>query len=173
MTEAPLLRTEEFTTFAGVPTKIGEGFSLENADADSVVGYMARLCITESEQLRVSFQTECPAEFAGGVLIIDLYNDEAGYDNLEQQYQQTVQEGRSETEFWLSLGDNPPEEAFLRFFTLDPAGYRLENVRIYRGEPLPKVPAGPWAGVGICFLLLAGTVLMWIMNRGDKRRKSA
>jgi len=162
VTETPLLQTNDFTAFDGKPAEAGGTLPLKNAVPNEAVGYMAKLMLSELEQIQISFQTECPDEFAGGSLSIDLYNFEAGYDNPEQEYQLILQEGHNEAAFHLTPGENPPEEAFLRIFTLDPAGYWLEDVQIYREERLPKVPAGLWIGVGLCFLLLAGTVLMQI-----------
>lgn len=170
VTDTPLLQTEDFLTFAGVPAEADGVLSLENAVQGEAAGYMARLRLSGLEQVQVSFQIECPAEFAGGLLSIDLYNFEADYDSLEQEHQLTVQEGNNEVTFWLAPGEDPPEEAFLRIFTLDPAGYRLEDIQVCQGELLPKISAVLWIGVGIWFLLLAGTVFMWMTNPGTKKK---
>lgn len=169
VTEAPI--PESFTTFAGVPAETGGVFFFENVVPGEVVGYMTTLRLSGLDRIQISFQVECPAEFAGGILFIDLYNLEAGYDNPEQDYHLTVQEGHSEVAFAMAPGENPPEYAYLRIFTLDPAGYRLEDIRIYCEERMPKVSVGLWIGAGICFLLLLGTVAMWMANQTEKKRR--
>lgn len=169
VTDTPLLRSEEFISFAGAPAGTGGGLRLENTASGAAVGYMARLRLTGLEQIYISFQMECPAEFAGGTLVIDLYNSEAEYDNPEQEYRLTIQEGHSEVECQLTPGESPPEEAFLRVFTLDHAGYQLEEIRICRMELLPRVPVGLWVGVGVCYLALAGTGIVWMVNRKNRR----
>ena len=73
---------------------------------------------------------------------MELYNYEAGYDSPEQEYEMTMQAGRNEAEFTLIPGAERPEMAQLRFFTLDRAGYSLEDVRIYGQTVGPKVPVG-------------------------------
>ena len=77
----------------------------------------------------------------------------------------TVQAGHNEAEFSLDPGWEHPDTALLRFFTLDRAGYALEDVQIHEQTLLPKVSNGLWAGMGVCFLLLAGTAAAALLLR--------
>ena len=160
----PLLATEDFISFAGQPAKPGGEFLLENGTAGTAVGYQAGLDLAALDGVLISFQTECPAEYAGGTLFVDLYNGEAGYDSPEQEFVLTVQAGHNEASFVLEPGPDHPDTVLLRFFTLGRAGYALEDVQIYEQVPMPKVSAGMWIGVGACFLLLAGTAVCRIMK---------
>ena len=160
----PLLVTEDFTSFAGQPAEPGGAFLLENEAQGTAVGYQAELDLAALENVQISFQAECPAGYAGGILHVDLYNGEAGYDSPEQEFSMTVQAGHNEAAFTLAPGAEHPDTAQLRIFTLDRAGYSLEGVQIHEQRPLPKVSGGIWAGVGACFLLLAGTVICRIIK---------
>ena len=160
----PLLVTEDFVSFAGQPAEPGGAFLLENEAQGTAVGYQAELDLAALENVQISFQAECPAGYAGGILHVDLYNGEAGYDSPEQEFSMTVQAGHNEAAFTLAPGAEHPDTAQLRIFTLDRAGYSLEGVQIHEQRPLPKVSGGIWAGVGACFLLLAGTVICRIIK---------
>lgn len=167
---APQPQTEEFVSFDGAPAEAGGILALENVDPGKAVGYMTRMRLRESEKIQISFQIECPAEFAGGTLYVDLYNYEAGYDNPEQEYQLIVREGHNEAEFLLTPGERSPEEASLRIFTLDPAGYRLENVRVSCVQQQGKVPVELYIGAILCFVLLAVTASMWMIDQEEEKK---
>ena len=162
--EQPLLVTDAFTSFAGQPTEPGGAFFMENETPGTAVGYQAQLNLAELGDVQISFQVECPEGYAGGTLFADLYNSVSGYDAPEQEFSMMLQAGHNAAVFVLDPGLEHPDVAYLRFFTLDRAGYSLENMRIHEQRTLPKIPGGIWIGVGVCFLLLVGTVVCRIIK---------
>lgn len=161
--EEPLLTETDFSDINGLPAEAP--FTFENQDQGEAEGCLADVDLRAVHGICVSFSANCPAEYAGGILFVDLCNGEIGYDYPEQEYQMTLQTGQNKADFVLDPGQEHPDTAKLRFFTLDAAGYRLENMRIYEDIPLPKVPNGLKFGVGVCFLLLAVTAITGAVGR--------
>ena len=137
LTDTPLVSVSDFTGFDGGGTE--QGLLLENQSPGTAVGYQADLTLSGLYSIVISFSVSCPAEYAGGVLIVDLYNYESGYDRPEQEYQLVLQEGDNEAAFSLNPGENAPENALLRIFTVDAAGYEVSELQVYQEQPLPKV----------------------------------
>lgn len=137
LTDTPLVSVSDFTGFDGGGTE--QGLLLENQTPGTVVGYQANLALNGLDSIYLSFSVDCPAEYAGGVLIVDLYNYESGYDSPEQEYQIVLHEGINEAAFSLSPGENAPEQGQLRLFTTDGAGYELKELQVYQEQPLPAV----------------------------------
>ena len=160
-----LLTSESFVSFDGEPAGPGDVLSLKNAAPGTAVGYQAEVDLADRDAIQISFHTECPEIYAGSVLHIDLYDPETGYDGPEQEYEMVMQAGENEAAFMLDPGPEHPETAQLRFFTLDRADYQLEGLEILRAKALPKLTTGGWAGVALCFLLLAGTAAYAILPR--------
>ncbi len=171
--EEPLLTEADFSDISGLPAEeAGAPFTFEDRVQGETVGCLADVDLRAMRGICVSFSVDCPAEYAGGVLFVDLCNGEAGYDYPEQEYQLTLLPGQNEADFILDPGPEHPDTAALRFFTLDTAGYRLENVGIYEEILLPQIPDGLKIGVGACFLLLAVTAAAWAADvRRDKRSR--
>lgn len=169
--EEPLLTETDFSDINGLPAEQASApFTFENQELGEAVGCLADVDLRAMHGICVSFSVDCPEEDAGGILCVDLCNGEIGYDSLEQEYQMTLQAGPNEADFILDPGQEHPDTAKLRFFTLDAAGYRLENVRIYEEISLPKVPDGLKIGAGICFLLLAITVAVGAAGRRNAEK---
>ena len=164
--EEPLLTELDFSDINGLPAELASApFTFESQGQGEAVGCLADVDLRAMHGICVSFSADCPAEYAGGILCVDLCNGETGYDYPEQEYQLTLQAGQNEADFVLDPGQEHPDMAKLRFFTLDAAGYRLENVRIYEDVSLPKVPNGLKIGVGVCILLLAVTATAGAVGR--------
>lgn len=170
-TENPLLAIADFTSFAGEPA--GEdGLVLANDTAGQAVGYFAELPLEGLESIQIVCRVDCPPEYAGGTLVVDLYNLEAGYDNAEQEYRLILEPGVNEACFSLTPGESAPDTAQLRFFTLDPAAYVMQNLMICPLEALPKVAGALLAAGAACFLLLAVTAAVYYMaGRLEKAEK--
>lgn len=154
--EEPLLAIADFVDFSGRPVNEDE-LHLQNNLSGNVAGYTAWLDLREVNPLAVKFTVDCPAEYAGGVLHIDLWNE--GYDNDEQEYKLTLQAGLNEVEFFLDKGADAPESAQLRFFTVDLADYAVIDLQISQAEPMPKISSGLLAGMIVCLVLLLVTAL--------------
>lgn len=173
--EEPLLTTTDFVSFNGSSASF-DMLPMENDDTSQPIGWQAHITLLGVDRLWCSFQLDCPAESAGGILHIDLYNQEAGYDNPEQEYQVTLQPGYNEIEFELSPGTIFPETAQIRFFTWDIAHYNLQDIQIYEAYSVPSVSEGMIIGAGACFCVLLVTVILWVIlkksvGEGNRRGK--
>lgn len=177
--ESPLLNIRDFSSFSNEPVG-GESFLMENRTAGAAVGYLARLSLQELEGIWITFSVECPVEYAGGILYVDLCEPEMGYDNPEQEYSLTLSAGLNQVGFSLDPGVSHPVNANLRFFTLDPAGYEIRNLEIYPEAALPRVGEGLVISMVLSFVLLGVTIMAWRMRsrkevmgqdaeRGEKR----
>ncbi|MBR1494207.1 MAG: hypothetical protein IJ601_04075 [Acidaminococcaceae bacterium] len=90
----------------------------------------ARVPLADSQGIEVSFTVDCPAEYAGSVVHVDLF-DGAGYDFEEQEFQITLLEGLNEIEQSLYKGANAPEEAWLRIFILENAEIEMRRLKLH------------------------------------------
>ena len=159
-TDAPLLAADSFTSFTGEPA--GEdGLRLANSTAGQAVGFAAELPLESRERIQAAFLVDCPPEFAGSILHVDLYEPDAGYDNDEQEATLVMQPGLNAVSLTLWTGENAPESSQLRFFTLDLADCGIYDLSICPVEALPKVGRGLLAAVAACFLILAATTALW------------
>ena len=174
-----LLSATDLSSFANEKVA-GDSFWMENPSAGAAAGYSARLSLQDLERIRIAYSVECPAEYAGGILYVDLYEPEMEYDNPEQEYSLTLSAGLNQVVFSLNPGISHPVNVNLRFFTLDPAGYEIQNIEIYPEAALPKVSKGLAISVGLYFMLLGVTITAWRMRsrkevmgqdveRGEKR----
>lgn len=122
----------------------------------AVAGYTGPLSnLGELECVTIQFQVECPAEFVGNTLIVDLYNYEPSYDNPEQEYHVVLQEGINNISIELLPGQTAPETGELRFFTVNTADYWIENVQVFEKIAQPKVT------MPMTFAVV-GTALLWL-----------
>ena len=160
MTDSPMIGVGDFISFNGEAVP-GDVLQIVNGTPGTVVGYSAWIALDDLDRVQISFQIDCLPEYAGNVLYVDLYELETGYDNAEQQVSVILQEGRNEVEFSLELGENHPQRAQLRFFTLDSADYTIRDISFLMLKLRPKVSVGIIAGAVVCFLLLAGTGRVW------------
>ena len=169
--EEPLLTEADFRDINGLPAEeAGAPFTFENQDQGEAVGSLADVDLRGMHGICISFEVDCPEEDAGGILCTDLCNGETGYDHPEQEFDLVMQAGHNEADFILDPGRQHPDTATLRFFTLDTAGYCLENVQIYEEILLPQVPDGLKIGVGACFFLLAVTAFAAAAGRRNSRK---
>ena len=160
----PLLTAADFATFSGEEAGSGS-LVVENDEPGHAVGWQGKVDLTKLGRLNVSFRLDCPAEYAGGTLFVDLYNYEAGYDDPEQEWVQTLLAGSNDVHCNLIPGEGAPDTALLRLFTLDVIDCEIVDLAVCKEEVLPKVPSGLWVGVGVCFILLAGTVVTALLLR--------
>ncbi len=164
--EMPLLRIEDFTSFRGETAKVPLWF--DNATPGTAVGYSAELQLENLGGVHVLCSFECPEECAGGILHVDLYNADAGYDSDEQEYSFVLQAGVNDVSFSLAPGEAHPQMAWLRIFTLDSARYNISDLYIYREEVLPQVSKKMIVGVIVCFLILGVTMAVQVAAKKKK-----
>jgi FkbM family methyltransferase len=173
--ETPLLDAAAFTSFTGEQANGEEGLSFTKGNEEGSIGYNAHLQLSGLSGIYVAFSVDCPAEYAGNMLHIDLQESSVGYDNDEQEFFLTLEEGINQVEFTLDPGDSPPDTALLRFFTLDAANYIVQDIQIYPEAVLPKIPMGMLPVTGLCFVLLLVTGLYFVFQfkKGDTIRNMA
>lgn len=90
--------------------------------------FSASVQLTEIELIQVEFTVTCLEQSAGTTLHVDLCAE--NYDSDEQEFTATLQAGENVISGIISVGANAPDEAKLRIFTLDPAGYDARNLSI-------------------------------------------
>lgn len=168
ISDLSLIETSGFITLDGIPEESGN-LKLTNPQPGAAVGYAVPIELAGLDGINVQFRIECPAECAGGILLVDLFNQERGYDNVEQEYSYTLLPGTNLVNVSLTPGNNAPEQAFLRIFTGAIANYSIEDLQVNREIPLPKVtPAMAVVFVGSLLILLGTTVLIrkdWVQER--------
>lgn len=157
--ETPLLSITDFTSFTGESAKEEEGLFFQNGNEEGGVGYNAHLKLSGLAGVYVAFSVDCPEEYAGNILHIDLQESSVGYDNDDQEFFLDLKRGVNQVEFTLNPGDSPPENVLLRFFTLEPANYTVQNLQVYPETNLPKITGGMLLAIGVCFILLLVTGL--------------
>lgn len=166
-TDKPLLTASDFVSFQG-ETVHGQSLRLENPTSGEVSGYSAQLSLKGLKRVYIHFQIDCPTEQVGAGLCVDLYDQESGYDNEEQEYRLFLQEGMNEVSSVLEIGETAPEKAELRFFTGDITDYVINDLQIYRDVPLAKVtPAMIYVFVGSIFVLVATAFVYCRLLRKD------
>ena len=157
--EAPLLGITDFTSFDGASTNAKQGLVFKKGNEDGAIGYNANLRLSGLSGVHVAFSLNCPKEYAGNILHIDLQESSVGYDNDEQEIFLTLEEGMNQIKFTLDPGDSPPENVLLRFFTLEPANYTVQDLQIYPETILPRIPGSLLTVIGACFVVLIVTGL--------------
>ena len=155
LTGTPLVTISDFIGFDGSGSE--QGLVLENQIPGTAVGYQAELPLIGLEGIYISFSVDCPPEYAGSVLITDLYDFESGYDSPEQEYQLTLQPGVNELEVSLRVSENAPSKAQLRIFTTDIADYSLNNLHAHQEQSIPKITAAMAAAAIISFAAIVVT----------------
>lgn len=172
LSDAPLLRTEDFMPLNSVKPETEEVFHFQNDGKGDAVGFSAPLGLQGVERIQISFQVECSNEYAGGLLCVDLCAE--GYDNPEQEKQIELQAGSNDVSFELSPGDGSPDYAQLRFFTVSPADFKITELRIYQVVPAPKVSLGMALFAAVCIIALVVTICIFINSyyRSRKQERS-
>lgn len=137
--QTSLLEMNDFESFDGF-TVIDQTMTIKNGAEDQLVGYQAPLQLAGLERIRIMFQIDCDILAEGdNLLSVDLYEAESGYDYAEQENVLRLQEGINEISVSLPIGENAPDAAMLRLFTLDQADWTIHSFHVYEEVPAPKV----------------------------------
>lgn len=160
ITDFPMISIGDFISFNG-ETAPGDGLQIVNEMPGAVVGYSAWTALDGFDKMQISFQVDCPPEYAGNVLYVDLYEQKTEYDNAEQQISVILHEGTNKVDFFLEPGEEHPSSAELRIFTLDSADYTIGDISLLMLKLQPKVSVSIITGAIVCFLLLASTGGVW------------
>lgn len=168
--DTPLVQMESFQPFFDMGVSITENcLPIVNPNDGTAAGYQCEMSLQDVGAIYVQFKIDCPAEQAGSMLIVDLYNGEAGYDSPEQEQQVILQAGINDFQVELIPGEHAPTQGFLRIFTTNQVEYQISNLEVYNGVALPKVTLPmQWATV-ISGVLLAGTAayVLQVMKHGE------
>lgn len=154
-TEQPLFCAEDFVPLTGDGVQeAGAVLTFYNQVKGTAVGFLADLDLSIRDEIAVQFQIDCPTQFAGGIVFIDLCNGEAGYDYPEQEYQLVLEPGLNRVAFQLNKGENAPEYAQFRIFTLDPADYTVEQLIV-----ADMIARPPYTAPMVCVPIIVAIVL--------------
>lgn len=134
-----LLEINDFESFDGSAV-IGQTMTIKNGAEEQLVGYQAPLQLVGLERIRIMFQIDCDILAEGdNLLSVDLYEAKSGYDFAEQENVLHLKEGINEISVNLPIGENAPDTAMLRLFTLDQADWTIHSFHVYEEVPEPKV----------------------------------
>lgn len=172
-TESPILLTRDFVSFSGEVA--GDELIVQNDASGAAMGYQSELQLSEIDRLSVSLKINCPEEYAGRTLYVDLYEFESGYDSPEQEAVLITEVGEQEMELTLPTGEQHPENACLRIFTLEDANYSIENVMVCKEIPQPKVSGAMIAVVALIVFTTVGTLVcyIWQLKKEGEREDEA
>lgn len=168
LTEGSVLSTTDFTTFGGEVNK-NDFLPIVNEIQGNVIGYSAQLSLAGTDRVRVEFITDVPPSAAESVLIVDLYNGEAGYDSQEQETLLVVSPGRTEQTVTLYPGETPPLQVQLRIFTDYPVNYTLQGIQVYLEAEQSKVSPAMLVFLSLSLLTTGTTICYYI---GYQKRNS-
>lgn len=169
LTSQPLLATTDFiaTNDEGIYEITGETIPIKNDATGVPAVYAAELTLSGLERISVSFWIDCPETYAGTTLHVDLCGE--NYDSDEQEYQAVLTPGVNQLSFCIEPGENAPEQANFRIFTLEPADYTVQDLEVFQMMPKPKVSLAMGAIVAILIGIWIGTVTVWIFKNKNLR----
>lgn len=165
----PVIEISDFEMNSGEPLIIDEtGIQMKNTTIGAPAVLQTDIELCGLDRIWVTYQVNCPEAFQGGILHTDLFNEIECYDAPEQEHILVLQPGVNFADFVIYPGENHPETAKFRFFTLELADYEMAGVKIYAEKLQPRVPGGLLLGAGLIFV---GTflILVTVYVKGRKR----
>ena len=169
-TSQSIIQIQDFIPMAEMGVSATETvLPIYNTVDGTVAGYTAPLVFQDLECLTIQFQVNCPPEFEGNTLIVDLYNYEAQYDNPDQEHHVVLQAGTNNISFELLPGDAAPETGELRFFTVNTADYEIEKLQVHEKTAMPKVTSPMVAAVIVLAILWMATLCYMIIKKKNDR----
>lgn len=117
----------EFAALVG-DTKINEDSLFMHGEGDKVFGTEVNL--SNIKGFNVSFNIDCPTEYAGVTIYIDLYNIEANYDSPQSEFAAELRAGSNIIEGMLNPGNKRPDKAILRIFATKKLDIVIKNVSV-------------------------------------------
>lgn len=168
-TSQPIVQMQDFIPMAEMGIKTtATVLPIYNKIEGNVAGYTGELTLKDLQCLSIQFHVNCPSQFVGNTLIVDLYNYELNYDNPEQEHHIVLQEGLNNISIELLPGDTAPNTGELRIFTVNPAEYKIEGLKVYEKVAMPKVTAPMIVAVLVFGLLWIGTVIFVLLHSHKK-----
>lgn len=145
----------------------GTVLHMESATFGRNIVFQREIKIDGVDGVFVGFLIDCPQEYQGTHLAVDLYNEAAGYNEGGARYMHTLSQGKNEISCRLFVGENAPDTALIRIFTADLANYDIQELQIYTLHKTEKVGAGMWIAL---LLAVAATAVTGAV--GWNRRKN-
>lgn len=168
--------SEQLLTYSDLSVSIGENeafvsdaFLAFNSRNSGAKAFSAWISLLGVENIWVEFTVDCPEEYQGSILHVDLCAD--GYDNPEQEFEVALVPGENRIAGVLHKGDHAPEKAQFRVFTLDPGVYIIEDLFVCNAIKSNRMMAGVIV-VTALFIILSVSVAVWYSNEGYKRSNS-
>ncbi len=143
----------------------GENIRFHSSESGNLSGIYTEVDLREAIKYDVRFTTNSSED--GGQMFVDLCAE--GYDNPEQEYTIGLKKGIYEYHFALKPGENYPEKARLRIFTLDEVDANLTKLSIH--EAIPKDKKNIIVG-SIIIMLFAGFIAIAINMVNKKQDRS-
>lgn len=123
----PLLLYSDFTELSNAVVT-DEGVLLAGAAESGVKLCAADLFLRDRTSFDVQFVADCAQEYAGTVLHVDLCGE--NYDTDEHEFTAVLKSGRNVISGSLQVGENAPEQAQFRIFTLDAAQFEVRDLTV-------------------------------------------
>ncbi len=90
----PTASTGDFEVLGGPETvSLEDGCIVLRNPEESVLAVGARLELSDLQKVYVEFTVNCPADCVGMVLVVDLFDGDAGYDAPEQEFSTMLRVG--------------------------------------------------------------------------------
>lgn len=158
----------DFSVLFGKNSHVSEAELVFSDQEDGTMFYTI-LPATDMEEITVRFTLNCPENYAGTMLFVDLYGNE--YDFPEQEFMVILNQGINEVCESIPITGNIPDELQMRLYTLGPAEYSLVDLSVTTVVPAHR-PVG--TGVALLFTAIsAGAFLCLLGCRIVDKRKRA
>lgn len=165
----PKWTASDFSCFddTGQSQVLKDVLHVENITPGRNIAFQTEVELTGVDGFGISFLIDCPLEYQGTHLAVDLYNEAAGYDEGSVEYMHMLSEGENKISCELVPGEGAPNTASLRIFTADVVNYNIRELRIDTLQKTAKVSAGMWAAL---LFAVAATAITWAV--AWKQRKA-
>lgn len=157
--EEPLIQTEEFSPYFQMGVVTDSTLPLVNQEEGVVAGYEKDISSEGLDQLRIQCHIDCPEQYLGAAIFIDLYQQN-GYDDPQREQVINLESGPNDIDVCLEVGDNPPEIIFVRLFTPSVIDVEIENLQVFEMVKTSCVHPAMYGAVVISGVLYIGTFLL-------------
>lgn len=169
-----ILNVDNFTATEGENARIEQDTLVFDSMEPETELFAAPLELRKLNKIGIRFRVFCPEEFTGSTLFVDLCAE--NYDRDEQGFSFTLKTGVNEIHQVIDKGEDAPDFAQLRVFSLDAAQYRVEELSVQRVS-VPNRNRLGIAAAGKFFVAAFGVMMVgcwsWSFFQHNTKRKSA
>lgn len=160
----PLLLYSDFTDVSNVAVT-DDSLIFDGAAESGVKLCTADLSLRDRASFDIQFVADCAEEYAGAVLHVDLCGE--NYDTDAQEFTTVLNAGKNLISCTLRTGENAPEQAQFRIFTLDAAQFEVRDLTV---TTMVKKELSMVSYVWAALLLISLSVALvaWRIGKGDK-----